>query len=40
MAYVCKSVDEDNCSNCRGHNRCEDEMNAGYRTYEAEEDDR
>ena len=33
MAYVCKSVDEDNCGQCKGHNRCEDEEAAGLGDY-------
>lgn len=37
---ICPVVDEFICSQCSGHNRCEDEMNAGFGTYEAPDVDR
>lgn len=30
---TCSDVDEYTCANCKGHNRCEDEMNAGFGDY-------
>ena len=30
---VCPDVDEYTCAECRGHNRCEDEMEAGFGDY-------
>ena len=30
---ICSNVDEYNCADCKGHNRCEDEMDAGFGDY-------
>jgi hypothetical protein len=40
LGYTCPEVDEYTCANCRGHNRCEHEMEAGFGEYEAPDVDR